>query len=77
MRLLRWCGRALVAVGQWLVVFFVLANLAQLLPGGGMFVVRTWGPLIGSFFATAWLRRRLRARRAFKAAQEGREGAGT
>jgi hypothetical protein len=75
MRFLRWCGRATVAVLQWMALFFVLANLAQVLRGDSFVFVRLYGTLIGSFVMTIWLRRRLRARRASKAAlSQGREG---
>lgn len=75
MRFLRWCGRVAVAVAQWLGVFFVLANLAQVLPSAaGLVFVRIYASFVGSFFATVWLRRRLRARRASKTALPGQEG---
>jgi hypothetical protein len=75
MRLLRWCGRAAVAVGEWVLVFFVLANVAQVLHGHTFVGLRMWAPLVGAFFGTAWLRRRLRARRSSKTAPErGQEG---
>jgi hypothetical protein len=75
MRFLRWCGRAAVAVGQWVLVFFVLANLAQVLHGHAFVGLRIWAPLLGAFFGTAWLRRRLRARRSSKTVlKRGQEG---
>ena len=78
MRFVRWCGRATVAVLEWMAVFVVLADLAFMglqFRGTEWVFVRLYGPFIGSFFVTVWLRRRLRARRASKTALRGQEGA--
>ena len=71
MRFLRWCGRAAIAFLEWVVVFVILADLSAVLPWGpGWFDVRVWGTVLGSFVATAWLRRRLCARRGLTQARE-------
>lgn len=75
MRLVRWCGRAALAVCEWVLVFFVLANVAQVLHGHAFVGVRMWAPFLGAFFGTAWLRRRQRGRRGSKTALDrGQEG---
>ena len=71
MRFFRWCGQVAIAFMEWAVVFVILADLSAVLPWGPhWFLLRVWGTVLGSVVATAWLRRRLRARRGLTVARE-------
>ena len=74
MRLVRWCGRVLVAFGQWFVALVVCSMVLELVPGEALWPIRLYGAPIAALFLTLRYRRR-RARRHTTGPQLGQEGA--